>query len=180
MTFDVQEEYKRMIHLLENASFTVEERDAIAEKLDEELGLAGAAARLWMGLPIDNAFASQPAMFMIKPPGTNLSVKQGEHVQWTWRDHHFMLFAAPLKEPGTSMLGVLIDDQAPVMEVYVKHNPDDNTILTSRQIFAITPGEWIDDFLSYFGAYCRLRARSEAARDKYQTEMQEFWRAAGI
>lgn len=133
-----------------------------------------------MGLPADDAFSSQPAMFMVKPPGSNLTVKIQEHIQWTWREHHFMLFFAPLNEAGKSMLGLWIDNEVPVMEVYVEHEPGEKSLLKHHQIYAVKPGEWIDDFLSYYGAYCRLRAISEATRDKYRSEMEALWQLAGI
>ena len=135
MTQDVQQEYARLNGIFENPDFTDNEIDAITTHLDDELGLAAKAARLWMSLPIDNAFSSQPAMFMVKPPGTNLKVDQGHNVQWTWGDHHFMLFVAPLNTAGTGMLGLLIDDQHPVLEVYVEHDPDDNALLKSNQVY---------------------------------------------
>lgn len=177
---DVQQEYQRLVSLFSNPQFTDEESASIADKLDQELGLASIAARLWMGLPPDNAFASQPAMFMVKPPGANLAIKLQEHIQWTWRQHHFMLFTAPLNEPGKSMLGLLIDNDDPVLEVYVEHEFDDKSLLKHHKIYAVKSGEWIEDFLSYYGAYCRLRAISEATREKYRVDMEEFWRSAGI
>ena len=180
MTQDVQQEYVRLIGIFENPNFTADEIDAITAHLDDELGLAAKAARLWTSLPIDDAFSSQPAMFMVKPPGANLKVDQGHNVQWTWGDHHFMLFVAPLNAAGTGMLGLLIDDQHPVLEVSVEHDPDDNTLLKSHQVYAMKPGKWIDDFLSYYGAFARLRFASEATREKYRPEMEAFWKLAGI
>ena len=177
---DVQQEYARLIETFQNPQFTEDETDSIAIKLEEELGLAAKATRLWMSLPIDNAFSSQPAMFMAKPPGANLAVQQGHNVQWTWGNHHFMLFVAPLNKPGTGMLGLLIDDKHPVLEVYVEHREDDNALLESHQIYAMKPGVWIDDFLSYYGAFARLRVVSEATREKYRPEMEAFWTLAGI
>ena len=78
------------------------------------------------------------------------------------------------------MLGLLIDDKHPVLEVYVEHREDDNALLESHQIYAMKPGVWIDDFLSYYGAFARLRVVSEATREKYRPEMEAFWTLAGI
>lgn len=180
MTQKVQQEYTRLIETFQEPQFTEDETDAIADQLERELGLAAKATRLWMSLPIDNAFSSQPAMFMAKPPGSNLAIKQGHSLQWTWGDHHFMLFVAPLNKRGTSMLELLIDDQHPVLEAYVEHLEDDNTLLESHQIFSVKPGIWIDDFLSYYGAFARLRLVSEATRAKYRPEIEAFWKLAGV
>lgn len=123
---------------------------------------------------LDPAFSAQPAMFMAKPPGENVSGKVREHVQWTWCDHHFMLFVAPLEESGQSMLDLLVADADPVLEVFVEHEPNDRTIIKSHCLHAMKPGAWIDDFTSYFGAFCRMRAASEATRGKFREEMEEF------
>jgi hypothetical protein len=180
MTDDVQQERDRLVHKFENPDFSEDENVLIAKQLDETLGLAEIAVLLWMRLPVDSAFSSQPLMFMVKPPGDSLSIKQQEHVQWTWNQHHFMLFLAPLNEPETAMLTLWVDEKLPVLEIHVKHEPDDKGPLKEPQIHAIKPGTWIDDFLSYYGAYCRLRIISEATREKYRTEMEGFWRLAGI
>lgn len=180
MTQDVQQEYARLIQAFLNPQFTQHEAGAITKQLDNELSLAMKAARLWMLIPPDNAFSSQPAMFMAKPPGTNLTINIGQNVQWTWGSHHFMLFVAPLKKPGTGMLGLFIDDTDPVLEVFVEHRADDNAILDHYEIYAVRCGNWIDDFLSYYSAYFRIRIVSEATREKYRPEMEGFWKLAGI
>jgi len=87
---------------------------------------------------------------------------------------------AAIAEKLDEELGLWIDNEVPVMEVYVEHEPGEKSLLKHRQIYAVKPGEWIDDFLSYYGAYCRLRAISEATRDKYRSEMEAFWQLAGI
>jgi hypothetical protein len=169
-----------LIQAFQNPAFTNGERDAITIRLDDELGLSTKAADLWTLIPIDHAFSSNPAMFMAKPPGSNLSVQIGRNIQWTWENHHFMLFVEPMKRPGAAMLGLLIDDQHPVLEVYVEHNPEDSSILNTHQIYAVRPGVWIDDFLSYYGAYHRIRVVSEIRREKFRPEMEAFWKIADI
>lgn len=112
---------------------------------------------------------------MVKPPGDNFTVKINENIQWTWKRHHFMLYITPAKESGTSYLSLWIDQSDPVLQIYVEHEADDCTILKSWLTLRVRVGDWIDDFLSYFSAYTRLRIVSEATREKYRPDMEAFW-----
>ena len=48
MTTDIQREYQRLIHIFQNPNFSQDEDIAITDELENELGLARIAARIWM------------------------------------------------------------------------------------------------------------------------------------
>lgn len=175
----VEEEYSSLIEKFTTPDFDISEKATIANELDSHLCIGSIVLSLWKRLPLSIAFSSMSGLFIAKPPGANIESKFGESVQFTWGNHHFMIFYCKTSDNEHGNVSLWISDKDPVMKVIVSH--DDNYM--SHEI--LTPirmevGEWIDDLLSYYSAFMRREIISNATREKFRPEMENFWRVANI